>query len=104
MTDHDRLFKELISTFFLGFMELFLPEVRAYIEDGSLEFLDKEIFTDVTSGERHEADLVAKLRFKEHDTVESSELARFCATRESGSQRLDGQHEYSPGRPSQSKI
>jgi len=68
MTDHDRLFKELISTFFLEFIELFLPEVRAYIEDGSLEFLDKEIFTDVTSGERHEADLVAKLRFKEQDT------------------------------------
>ena len=64
MTDHDRLFKELITNFFLEFIELFLPEVRAYIEDSSVEFLDKEIFNDVTSGERHEADLVAKLRFK----------------------------------------
>jgi hypothetical protein len=26
MTDHDRLFKELISTFFLEFLHLFLPE------------------------------------------------------------------------------
>ncbi|MBI3930110.1 MAG: flagellar assembly protein H [Armatimonadetes bacterium] len=31
----------------------------------SLEFLDKELFTDVTAGERHEVDLVAKLRFRE---------------------------------------
>jgi len=55
MVDHDRLFKELISTLFLEFIDLFFPEVREYIEAGSLDFLDKEIFTDVTSGERHEA-------------------------------------------------
>src|ERR1700731_2019862 len=64
MIDHDRLFKELFSTFFLEFIQLFFPEVLAYIEAGSLEFLDKEIFTDVTSGERHEVDLVAKVRFR----------------------------------------
>ena len=65
MIDHDRLFKELISTFFLEFIALFLPEVMAYIDEGAVEFLDKEIFTDVTSGERHEVDLLAKVRFKE---------------------------------------
>jgi hypothetical protein len=27
MVDHDRLFKELFSTFFLEFLELFFPEV-----------------------------------------------------------------------------
>ena len=64
MTDHDRLFKELIGTFFVEFLELFVPEVRAYVETGSIEFLDKEIFIDVTSGERLEPDLVAKVRFK----------------------------------------
>lgn len=68
MIDHDRLFKELISNFFMEFMELFLPEVRDYIEEGSFQLLDKEIFTDVTVGERHEVDLVAKVRFKEQDT------------------------------------
>src|SRR5215471_14663712 len=68
MIDHDRLFKELISTFFLEFLDLFLPEVVAYIDAGSLEFLDKEMFTDVTAGERREVDLVAKLRFKDQDT------------------------------------
>src|SRR5262249_2010701 len=64
MRDHDRLFKELISTFFVEFLDLFLPEVLAYVEAQSIEFLDKEIFTDVTSGERLEPDLVAKVRFK----------------------------------------
>ncbi|HEY6332526.1 MAG TPA: DUF4351 domain-containing protein [Blastocatellia bacterium] len=68
MIDHDRLFKELISTFFLEFIDLFFPQVRAYIDDASIDFLDKEIFTDVTSGERHEVDLVAKLRFAGMDS------------------------------------
>ena len=67
MIDHDRLFKELISTFFIEFLALFLPEICFYIEEGSLEFLDKEIFTDITSGGRHEVDLLAKLRFKGQD-------------------------------------
>jgi len=53
MIDHDRLFKELISTFFIEFLGLFLPEVRVYVDEESLDLLDKEIFTDVTSGERH---------------------------------------------------
>ncbi|HUK91292.1 MAG TPA: flagellar assembly protein H, partial [Blastocatellia bacterium] len=39
MIDHDRLFKELISTFFLEFIGLFFPDVRSYIEAGSLDFL-----------------------------------------------------------------
>src|SRR5690349_11065082 len=58
MMDHDRLFKELISTFFLEFVQLFLPDVAAYLDAASIEFLDKEIFTDVTAGEKHEVDLL----------------------------------------------
>jgi predicted transposase/invertase (TIGR01784 family) len=61
--DHDRLFKELLSTFFVEFIELFFPEVHAELDPASVEFLDKEVFTDVTSGEKHEADLVAKARW-----------------------------------------
>ena len=57
MIDHDRLFKELLTTFFVEFLELFLPEVLAYLERDSIQFLDKEVFTDVTVGERYEADL-----------------------------------------------
>lgn len=68
MIDHDRLFKELISTFFLEFLELFFPQVMAYLEPESLKFLDKEVFTDVTAGEQYEADLVVQIRFRGGNT------------------------------------
>jgi hypothetical protein len=42
--DHDRLFKLLLRTFFMEFLALFLPEVAAYVEPGSVEFLDKELW------------------------------------------------------------
>ncbi|BAZ85498.1 DUF4351 domain-containing protein [Dolichospermum compactum] len=61
--DHDRLFKELISTFFIEFIELFFPEVLKYIDTNSVSLLDKEIFTDVTAGGKYETDLIAKVRF-----------------------------------------
>ena len=38
MIDHDRLFKELITTFFVEFLELFFPPVLAYLEQETLEF------------------------------------------------------------------
>lgn len=60
MIDHDHLFKELLTTFFLEFVDLFLPEVSSYLERQSLVFLDKEVFTDVTSGDRYEADQEGK--------------------------------------------
>lgn len=41
MIDHDRLFKELLTTFFVEFVELFLPEVSSYLERQSVKFLDK---------------------------------------------------------------
>jgi hypothetical protein len=51
--DHDRLFKELLTTFFWEFLDLFFPDVAAYTDRASLEFLDKEVFTDITEGERY---------------------------------------------------
>lgn len=68
MIDHDRLFKELLSTFFLEFLDLFFPDVSTYIEPNSLTFLDKEVFTDVTAGEQYEADLIAKVRFRNQES------------------------------------
>ncbi|MGO8749030.1 MAG: Rpn family recombination-promoting nuclease/putative transposase [Thermoguttaceae bacterium] len=62
--DHDRLFKELLTTFLVDFLEVFCPELSKYLDPGSLEFLDKEVFTDVTHRERHEVDLVAKAWFR----------------------------------------
>ncbi len=48
--DHYRLFKELISTFFVEFIELFFPQLMDYLDRDSITFLDKEVFTDVTEG------------------------------------------------------
>ena len=62
--DHDRLFKELLSTFFVEFLELFFPDLRTGLVHDSIRFLDKEIFTDVTSGERYEADLVVQAQMR----------------------------------------
>ena len=72
--DHDRLFKELITTFFYEFVDLFLPDVSVYLERDSLDFLNKEVFTDITAEEKyeaditaeekHEADIVVKARFR----------------------------------------
>jgi hypothetical protein len=49
--NHDRLFKELLSTFFIEFIELFFPEIVNDLDSQSLQLLDKEVFTDVTSGD-----------------------------------------------------
>ncbi len=68
MTDHDRLFKELLTTFFVEFIELFLPGVAAYFDGTSLVAMDKEIFTDVTLGERREVDILMRAKFKGLDT------------------------------------
>ena len=62
--NHDQLFKELLTTFFVEFLQLFFPPVVDYLDANSVEFLDKEVFTDVTSGEAHVVDLVAKCRVR----------------------------------------
>ena len=62
--DPDRLFKELLSTFFAEFLELFFPDLSTGLVHDSVRFLDKEIFTDVTSGERYEADLVVQAQMR----------------------------------------
>lgn len=68
MTDHDRLFKELLTTFFLDFIELFFPDILTYLDPTSLSFIDKELFTDVTAGERYETDILVQAQFKNQPT------------------------------------
>jgi hypothetical protein len=65
MIDHDRLFKELLTTFFVDFIELFFPAVASYLQPGTVTFLDKELFTDIAAGERREADVVVKAQFRD---------------------------------------
>lgn len=65
--DHDRMFKELLMTFFVEFVWVFLPEIAPHLEPDSIEFLDKEIFSDLVGGERREVDLIVKARFRGQD-------------------------------------
>lgn len=58
--DHDRIFKELLQVFLVDFLSLFCSDILAYLDTNSLVFLNKEVFTDVVSGEKHEVDLVAQ--------------------------------------------
>lgn len=88
MINHDRLFKELLSTFFLEFLDLFLPNVTTYLEPDSLTFLNKEFFTDVTAGERYEADLVAKVRFRGQESFFLIHVEQQAQARSNFSQRM----------------
>ncbi|MED5077309.1 Rpn family recombination-promoting nuclease/putative transposase [Geobacillus stearothermophilus] len=62
--DHDRLFKELLSTFFEEFLLLFFPNVYEHIDVRHLSFLTEELFTDVTAGEKHRVDLLVETKMK----------------------------------------
>lgn len=68
MIDHDRLFKELIQTFFWEFIELFLPEVLEYVAQDKVTFLTEEIFTDVTTGDKRRIDLLAQVKWREKNS------------------------------------
>jgi len=62
MTDHDRLFKELLSTFFIEFLELFLPQVAQTLDRNSVRFLQQEHFADLTTGEDKIVDLLVEVK------------------------------------------
>jgi len=68
-TSHDRLFKELISTFFEEFMLLFFPQAHEQMDFTTIRFLSQEIFTDVTKGEKHEVDLLVEMKWKGDDSL-----------------------------------
>lgn len=64
--DRERIFKELLRTFFFEFLDLFFPSL-AQLVDRRHEpaFLDKEDFGELPSNTRREMDLVARLRLLE---------------------------------------
>ncbi len=68
MTDHDELFKQLLSTFFIEFLELFLPQVAGSIDRDSVTFLPQEYFADLTIGEKKVIDLLAEVRLAGQET------------------------------------
>jgi hypothetical protein len=59
--DHDQNFKELLSTFFLEFLELFLPEIASTIDPDSISFLQQEYFADLVEGEEKIIDLLVEV-------------------------------------------
>ncbi len=65
--NHDQLFKELLTTFFVEFLELFFPSALEYLHRDSIQFVDKELFTDVARGEKNILDLVALAKFQEQN-------------------------------------
>lgn len=84
MIDHDRLFKELLSTFFIEFLELFIPEIASTIEPNSLCFLQQEYFADLVEGEEKVIDLLVEVKqagrdatFLVHVEAQASSQANF---------------------------
>ncbi|MGJ9384372.1 Rpn family recombination-promoting nuclease/putative transposase [Salipaludibacillus sp. CF4.18] len=67
--DHDRLFKELLSTYFEEFMIAFFPEAYEEIDFNDVTFLSEEIYTDVTAGKKYRIDLLAETRLKGEEAL-----------------------------------
>jgi hypothetical protein len=67
--DHDRLFKELIRTFFAEFMELFFPEVHEVIDFNHVIFLSEEVFTDIVIGEKRKVDILIETKLKSEEAL-----------------------------------
>ena len=67
--DHDRLFKELLESFFADFVEIFFPEAYAAMEWGNIKFLQREIFTDVTMGDKHLVDILVETKLKDEPGI-----------------------------------
>jgi hypothetical protein len=66
--DHDELFKQLLTNFFVEFIELFLPNLAAYLDRDHIAFLPQEYFADLNVGERRLIDILAQVRFQGQDT------------------------------------
>lgn len=65
---HDQLAKTLISTFFTDFLRLTLPDsVVPLLRLGEAVFVDKELFTDRSTGERRELDLLARVPVEQEE-------------------------------------
>jgi len=66
--DHDRLYKELLQTFFKEFMELFFPKVSEMIDYSHVKFLSEEVFSDLVGGTTERIDLAVETLLMEEGT------------------------------------
>jgi hypothetical protein len=69
--DHDQLFKSLLETFFVDFVELFAPDLITYLELPELVFEPQQYFTDIIDGDRKAIDILVKVPVKPSETNDS---------------------------------
>jgi hypothetical protein len=62
--DHDQLFKQLLETFFIDFVELFAPALSEYLQLSELSFLPQQYFTDILDGDRKAIDILIQVPVK----------------------------------------
>jgi len=67
--NHDRLLKELFSTFFVEFLELFFPELVTYLEQDSISFLDQTLLSEMTTEEKNGSKLLVQAKFRGQDSL-----------------------------------
>jgi Domain of unknown function (DUF4351) len=61
---HDHLFKQVLGEFFPEFIELFFPQIAAYLDRDSIEFLPLELFADLLKGQALATDVIVKAKFQ----------------------------------------
>lgn len=66
-TPHDILFKRLLTTFFVEFIELFFPEVLEYLDINSITFIQQEYYTNIRDSTNKRLDIIAQAKFQEQD-------------------------------------
>jgi predicted transposase/invertase (TIGR01784 family) len=59
---HDLLFKRLLETFFVEFIELFFPQVSNLMDKEHINFLTQEVITDVPDMEKHLVDILVETK------------------------------------------
>lgn len=69
MPQHDRLFTELLETFFIEFKELISPQVEQLMHNNHIVFLQQEIITDVLYKGQHTVDILVETKLAGEDGV-----------------------------------
>jgi hypothetical protein len=67
--DHDQLFKQLLETFFVDFIELFAPALSEYLDLTQLTLLPQQYFTDILDGDRKAIDLLVQVPVKSSEII-----------------------------------
>src|SRR5690625_3285679 len=66
---HDQLYKELISTFFQEFLDVFFSEVHKHINFQRITLLSEDVLTKLLYGDARRLDIVIETSFKDTDIM-----------------------------------